>query len=109
MYDGTGLIGATIRVPGSAASAAVPSFVAAVKSVLGGGFTDADVGRAKAQAALAVLESTASQRAASFAAAARSSSGGVPKTPEEVAAGIQAVTAAQVGAHEPGFSIFRNV
>jgi hypothetical protein len=68
--------------------------VSAVKAVLAGGFTDTDVGRAKAQAALAVLESSAAQRAASFAASARSAT--APKTTEEVAQAIMAVTPAQV-------------
>jgi hypothetical protein len=45
-YNGTGLIGAVLSVSGNA-RAAVSGFAGAVKKVLGGSISDADVARAK--------------------------------------------------------------
>eukprot|EP00038_Savillea_parva_P006829 m.166132 g.166132 ORF g.166132 m.166132 type:complete len:460 (+) comp12654_c0_seq1:46-1425(+) len=105
-YDGTGLLGATIVVDGAASRAAVTGFTAAVKAVLAGGFTAEDVGRAKAQAAMDVLEMTSAERAAFYAT--HSLGGGQPVSPEAFAAAIQDVTAdkvkalaAKVGASKP--------
>mmetsp|Transcript_26840 Transcript_26840/g.70467 ORF Transcript_26840/g.70467 Transcript_26840/m.70467 type:complete len:458 (-) Transcript_26840:115-1488(-) len=93
-YESTGLIGATVTVPAAAARPAITNFTQAIMAVLDGRFSEADIARAKAQATVELLEMSAADRAAFYAAGA--AAGAQPASPEAFAAAINAVTAEQV-------------
>merc|ERR1712232_1273203 len=92
-YLDTGLIGVKISAPAEEAAAASAATVAALKKVLAGGSTDADVAKAKNQVAVSVLESDSSKFVYDQLGYTKQ-----PLTAEEFADAVAAVTTADVKA-----------
>jgi len=95
-YNDSGLFGVYIESSGSTAGPAVTEAVGALKTALGGDFSDSDVTRAKNQLMVSVMDLSASERADFYASQVLATK--QPLSPEAFADAVDSVTTAQVKA-----------